>query len=160
MALNKAEINSLQYPFNSAFTKLFSSFNAKIITQCQFYSGYLPISYLADLRCLNFYNICSQEYNSSAGILYHWFGSAEYNAIAEKYNIDKNTWPCHNYHVKMWKTFQTVIDNIAWMMQLCWLTFWCTSLYQCVVSMCNLNWSFYIRLYCCYIACYFIVLLT
>ena len=90
MALNNAESKSLQYPYNSAFTKVFSSFDAKIITQCQFYSGYLPLSYLADLRWLNFYNnICSQEYHSSAGILYRWFGSAECNAIAEKYNMDK-----------------------------------------------------------------------
>ena len=40
MRLNKTQLNSLSFSYNSGFMKLFSFYNTKIIMQCQYFSGY------------------------------------------------------------------------------------------------------------------------
>ena len=87
MRLTKAQLNSLTFPYNSAFMKLFSTYDLKIITQCQFYSGYLPLKFLLDLKCLNFYLLLGESCVSPASILFHWFGRAERDTVASEYEI-------------------------------------------------------------------------
>jgi len=38
MRLNKSQINSLTFPYNSGFIKLFETYDVKTITHCQFYN--------------------------------------------------------------------------------------------------------------------------
>ena len=92
--LIKSQLNSLNYPFNSGFMKLFNTFDPKIIIQTQFYSGYLPFAYLLDARILKFYSDLSVcDHQSPASILYLWFGDNEWNETAIKYNITKENNP-------------------------------------------------------------------
>ena len=56
--VTKRQLKSLSYPFNSVFMKLFKTFNADIIRQVQYFSGYMPLSYTIDLRRLSFFMIC------------------------------------------------------------------------------------------------------
>jgi hypothetical protein len=99
--LNKSETQSLTYPFNSGFMKLFSTFDAKVVAQCQYYCGWLPFSYVADTKCLKFYHRLSAMDFSPASIMYYWFGASERNVIADRYGISVTD------------SFST-IDNLIW----------------------------------------------
>ena len=87
LKLSKAEINQMAYPFNSVYMKLFTTFDNSIVTLCQFYAGYLPLSYMLDLRTFNFYLDLSVNICTPANLLYYWFGRDERDALALKYDI-------------------------------------------------------------------------
>jgi len=71
MRLNKSQINSLTFPDNSGFMKLFETYDVKTITQCQFYSGSLAFNYLFDLKHMNFYSMLNASHENPASILFH-----------------------------------------------------------------------------------------
>ena len=54
--LKKCDVDKLDYAYNSMFVKIFNVKENQSILQCQFYSGYLPASYLIDLRILTFFD--------------------------------------------------------------------------------------------------------
>jgi len=66
MRLNKSQINSLTFPYNSGFMKLFETYDVKTITQCQFYSGSLAFNYLFDLKRMNFYSMLNASRENPA----------------------------------------------------------------------------------------------
>ena len=110
--LGKSQLNSLNYPFNSGFMKLFNTFDPKVIAQTQFYCGCLPFSYLLDSRILSFYSDLKVfDHQSPASILYFLFGENEWNETTVKYNITKgdNSQQCY---AKIWTTFQEEIQKI------------------------------------------------
>ena len=77
--LNKSNYNSLSYPYNSVFTKLFSTFDKNIITVCQFYYGLLlPFSYELDRRTLIFY--AKLRYRAPIPPIFSFFGLMRKNA--------------------------------------------------------------------------------
>jgi len=67
--------------------KLFETYNLKTITQCQFYSGFLPFNYLFDLKLMIFYSMLNASNVNPASILFHWFGQNEVSVIANEYNL-------------------------------------------------------------------------
>jgi len=77
MRLNKSQINHVTFPYNSGFMKLFATYDLKTITQCQFYSGFLPFNYLFDLKRMNFYSMLNDSHANPATNLFHWFGQNE-----------------------------------------------------------------------------------
>ena len=87
--LTRAQADRLAYPFNSVFMKIFSSFNKDVIALCQFYTGFLPLQNMLDVKVFNFLNNLSNAKDKScpASILHNWFGARESNRIADKYNI-------------------------------------------------------------------------
>ena len=68
---------------------MFSTFNNDIIEQCQYYTGYLPLKHTIHLKCLRFLQSLSRSPMNykPAGLLFNWLGNAEYNLIAQCYNI-------------------------------------------------------------------------
>ena len=54
MRLSKANYNSISYPYNSAYMKLFSTFDNNAILLCQFYSGEFELC----VRYTNFELLC------------------------------------------------------------------------------------------------------
>ena len=85
--VTKRQMKSLSYPFNSVYMKLFKTFNANTIIQVQYYSGYLPLSYVLDLRKLNFYyDLCYVD-SSPASVLFRWLGWEEIVKIQQHYSI-------------------------------------------------------------------------
>jgi len=85
--VTKRQMKSLSYPFNSVYMKLFKTFNANIIKQVQYYSGYLPLSFVLDWRKLTFfYDLCYVD-NSPASMLFKWLGWEEMVAIQQQYAI-------------------------------------------------------------------------
>jgi hypothetical protein len=111
LKFTKKEIKSLSYPYNSAFMKLFNTFNSNTIAQCQFYCGVLPFEYLLNVHTLNFYDRLKQCKRSPANILYTWFGDKDFDSIASKYSIGRQDNP-NQYKVKIWNTFSEFINNI------------------------------------------------
>jgi hypothetical protein len=110
--LNNSEINRLSYPYNSAYMKLFNSFNNKIITLCQFYCGHLPLSHILDLRTLKFYaKLNFTNISSPASILYKWFGKSEFIDTACKYNITGSD-QVSVYEAKISKSFEISIISL------------------------------------------------
>jgi hypothetical protein len=109
---NASEVKSLNYPFNSIFVKLFSTFNSSIIQECQYYTGYLPFKYILNLRCLTFLkSLLRSPLNARpAGLLFHWFGSTDWNVISSPYNILPNDVPTL-LRRKIWLKFQADIHT-------------------------------------------------
>ena len=88
MNLSKSDTTKLSCPYNSVYIKLFSSFDKTVLTLCQYYLGHLLLSYVIDMRTLNFFAGLSGMNCSPANILYRWFGAAERASCALKYGID------------------------------------------------------------------------
>ena len=88
MKLSNAQINRLLYAYNSVFYKLFRTFNADIIAQTQFYSGYLNLRSLHDLRTVSFlYDLRYYDYSCPASHFFHIGGSSDWIELANKYSI-------------------------------------------------------------------------
>jgi hypothetical protein len=113
LMLNKADINTLSYPYNSVFMKLFKSFNKNIIMLCQYYCGELPLEYLLHSRNLNFYSKLNMAESSPASVLYKWFGKREWDKIATdtKYNIMPTDF-ASGIAKKIWTVFTEVAKNL------------------------------------------------
>src|SRR5271157_2545288 len=83
-----------------------------IITACQFYCGQLPLDYIIDWRTLKYYSKLSLfDYNSSACILFKWFGVEELSVITATYGI-LNTDSLNMYNIKIWNSFKIVASTL------------------------------------------------
>ena len=109
LRLNKSQMSSLSFPYNSAYMKLFSTFDKSIIKQCQYYCGYLPFNFLLDVRLLSFYKRLSIQSTNPANILFNWFGSADQHSLSAKYNI-LSTDPPSSYAMRVWEMFKSDIN--------------------------------------------------
>src|SRR5258708_14249379 len=68
--LTKRQLKSLSYPFNSVYMKLFKTFDSNTIQQIQYYCGYLPLSYVIDLKLLTFYyDLLYEDKLSDIGVI-------------------------------------------------------------------------------------------
>ena len=107
MRLTKTQLNSLSFPYNSGFMKLFTSYNIDIITLCQYYSGYVPFTYLYHLNCLKFYITLNASHDTPAGLLFKLFGNSERDKIAQVYNLS-NVGLHNSFSLRdiFWKVFE------------------------------------------------------
>ena len=83
----------MSHPYNSAYMKLFQSFDKTIITLCQFYCGEMPFEQLLRIRTLNFYVKLNSIDVSPANLCYKWFGEEDFTLIASKYNVVRSDQP-------------------------------------------------------------------
>jgi hypothetical protein len=109
--LSTSQMNSLSHPYNSAYMKLFNSFDMKTVTTCQYYCGHLPLSYTIDLRKLKLYTKLKDWNSSPANILFNWFGGSELEDIMIRYNIGHSD-SQYLYVKKMWTSFEYAVANI------------------------------------------------
>ena len=88
---SKKLLNSLENAYANVFYKIFNSYDKKIITQCQFYTGCLPMHLLLDLRKLTFFaKICTKAYYyHPLQHLVKWTNS-EYDILCNKYGDGSN----------------------------------------------------------------------
>ena len=52
--LNQTILRTLEHPWSRVFMKLFSTFDAKTVLYCQYYTNFMPIEHLARLGKVNF----------------------------------------------------------------------------------------------------------
>jgi len=108
--LNKSELISLKFAYDSVYHKIFKSFDKNVVLNCQFFSGYLPFAFLMDLNRLCF---LSKLVNN--------------NFLFDNYNLDRNDFNDYlslmtKYHIsptdsknlikrKFWSAFSDLIYN-------------------------------------------------
>ncbi len=111
--LYKSQLSNLSYVYNAIFSKLFSTFDQKVIEQCQFYMGILPLQYRIDLMRLNFLDALKNQalYASPANTLFITLENDEYEILCVKYNIPFNANAAAR--TKLFWTFFTEKLNIS-----------------------------------------------
>jgi len=105
LLLTKPHTPSLSYPYNSAYMKVFFTFDKEVGKQCKFYCGYLPFNLLLDLRVRSFYRKLNIHNANTTNVLFRWFGVTNYNSLAEKYTILTKDHP-NDFHFKVWTHFE------------------------------------------------------
>ena len=110
--LHKSQLSNLSYVYNAIFSKLFSTFDQKVIEQCQYYTGFLPLQYRVDLMRLNFlHKLKIQTLGASpANALLRILGNDDYDLLCVKYSIPSNA--CDATKTKLfWKFFTAKLDT-------------------------------------------------
>lgn len=110
MGLTKTETIRLASPFNRLFFKLFKTFDADIIAQCQQFMSCLPLDYIVDLRVLKFlvkFNIID---NFLINFIFQLNGANAIISICAKYKLDVNN--ANSWKGALWQHFMEV-NNMA-----------------------------------------------
>ena len=104
-SLTNAQVKSLEYAYNASFVKLFKSFDANVVSACQYYTGFLPARHALDLARLRFYSSLSAQGDSLPGFLCKAVGGDELLQVTTKYNV---TLPASNLSIKkqIWTFFK------------------------------------------------------
>ena len=87
-SLTNAQLSSLEHAYNAVFFKVFKSFDAHVILNCQFYTGFLPLRKALDLLKIRFLVNLLADKNSLTGFLCRTVGAEVLRMLREKYNID------------------------------------------------------------------------
>ena len=90
--LRKAERDSIDFAYNSLFVKIFNIKDKVLISNCQYYTGYLPASYVLDLKIIKFQNSIQTISNSIVCIIDMLVPSSERKCIAEIYTGTQSNW--------------------------------------------------------------------
>src|SRR5271163_2760181 len=77
----------IEHPCSTVFMKIFSTFDNKVLTQCQYYSGYLPVEHIIALRRLKFLNALKFSPCSIIRALYDLSGQCELERLAAFYSV-------------------------------------------------------------------------
>jgi hypothetical protein len=109
MNLTKTEKQLVSSPFNRLFSRLFKSFDKNVIRCCQFYTSYLPLSYIIDLRRLNF---CLKIKSCSNTLMRLLSKNAEnyINEVCHFYNLSANS--PGSWRNAMWNHFTGTLELI------------------------------------------------
>jgi len=86
--LTKAQLKSLTCAYNASFFKLFGTFDAEVIKNCQFYSGYLPLNLAIDLKVLKFLHSMKAIPMSPTAALLGFEGGGELRVLEQKYGVN------------------------------------------------------------------------
>ena len=89
--------------FPKLFNKLLWTFDKTVIATCHYYTSYLPVNYVIDLKTLNFLMKCSNSENGILRCLHSLSGDSSINSLVLQYNLvlhSKGKWK-----VAMWKHF-------------------------------------------------------
>ena len=108
LTLTKRQLSSLCYAYNAIFVKVFSTFDPKIIEQCQFYMGVLPLQFKYDLMRINFLFNLKNNVASPANIIFYLQGSEEFINLCTKYDISYNSCPASRFRA-IWQHYATNI---------------------------------------------------
>ena len=103
--INKSELNKLEAAYSSAFAKIFGSFNAATILNCQYYCNMLPLYLRIAIKKLTFLSNLSKSENFSLRLLYMRCGNNELKLLLNEYNMlftDSQSARCN----KMWSFFE------------------------------------------------------
>ena len=90
MSLSNTQIEKLGHPWVRKFMKLFSTFDNKVIQQCQLYTNMLPMHRYYVIRKVNFLNNLLTAQNHVLQTLHDSFGKVELLNIAVMLKCDVN----------------------------------------------------------------------
>jgi hypothetical protein len=93
ICLQKSVLDNMCYVSNAIYSKIFKTFDKKIIEYCRWIFGYLPLAMDLDLKRLNFLFNLSEGYNvncSPATLLFYLIAQQDLINLCDKYNISMN----------------------------------------------------------------------
>ena len=90
LPLSKSILKSMEHPWSKVFMKIFSTFDAKSISLCQYYTGFLPIEYIALSRKTKFLKSLTSSSHWLMKVLGVLCAQDELTNIAVQYNTDVN----------------------------------------------------------------------
>jgi hypothetical protein len=70
LPLTKTNLRNIEHPWSRVFMKIFSTFDVKIVADCQSYIGYTTVEQLACFRKNKFVNLLPDSPNSIIRTLY------------------------------------------------------------------------------------------
>ena len=88
--LNVSLMKSIDFMYNSVFAKIFKTSDNNTISQCQYYTSYLPISCVLDLKTLNFLSVIPSLSNSLPLIISKLTNTSDVSDIARKYSLNSD----------------------------------------------------------------------
>jgi len=109
--LTKTDVTRLEHPFTMIFHKIFGTYSNSIISQCQYFTGCLPLYHLCKSRQLCFLKRIIDQSNENAvcRFLCETFAFRNFETIAAKYNITINDSVTTIKH-KIWSTFCSSVE--------------------------------------------------
>ena len=108
-SLSIGEIKSLSHAYDSIYCKIFRSFDKTVVSQCQYYSGYLSFAILYELHRYSFLDnlITSSVVDDKSKIDRRDY--SEYLALKEKYKfVEKDSRLA--LKIKTWRKFECNLD--------------------------------------------------
>ena len=111
LALNKRELMSLEHSWSRIFMKIFSTFDTNVVKQCQWYGGFMPLSYLLSKRKMGFLLKLATSENMLLNSLFDLNGLTEMQEVANKFNIELCLFK-DNYVAEINKHFCDEISHI------------------------------------------------
>jgi len=97
----RSMISSYEHAYSAAFMKIFKTFDKKLVEQCQFYMGQLPIEYKIVFKQLKFLSQISNSNNSLFSCLFR--SDDQSISLCKRYNfvapvdiicLNDNYWKC------------------------------------------------------------------
>ena len=111
MKLNKSELSRLSHPYTMVFHKIFGTYSNSIISQCQFYTGNLPLDCLYKFRLMCFLKNLPTLSNNTCNYFYKMFGCDLFRLVASEFGITEND-NRYNIKCKIWAKFSAEIDKL------------------------------------------------
>src|SRR6476619_7371218 len=87
LSVNAQMHSCLDNAFNTTFAKIFSSFDRKVILNCQYYCGSLPMCYRLDCRLFEFYKSLLISSNEYVRLHFLRTGHKSFQQILNRYNV-------------------------------------------------------------------------
>ena len=106
LSLNKSQRQSIDHPWNKSFVEISSTFDNRIVRECQYYGGFLPISLMIDIRRMSLINKLYLIDNSLLYFVGCMFSASDITEIAKHYNITADNFALE-YRDLTCKSFQS-----------------------------------------------------
>ena len=108
--IKKSELNRLESAYSAAFAKVFGSFDASVIRNCQFYCSRLPLNLRIVQKRLTFLNDLANSNNMLIRFIFMHWGNSEYRLLLNQYKMLPTD--SHSARLKkLWLFFERSVVN-------------------------------------------------
>ena len=105
ISLSKSKLGSIAAAYTSGWGKIFGSFDKKVINECLFYCGIVPVEIHIDTKKLGFLDQIACSSHVGLLNLFHIHGKASMLNIMNKYDLrSSESW--NTWRLKMWSVFE------------------------------------------------------
>ena len=108
----KSVTTTIEHPWSRVFMRLFGSWDNKIVAQCQFYTNYLPLEHLINLRRSTFLLSLKSSPCSILRALYELSANDDLSHLADAYSVSAHDFLL-NPHVVINNYFVTYVNSIS-----------------------------------------------
>ena len=87
ITLSDSSLSHLCFVSNTIYTKIFKTFDKRVIAECQWHFGHLPLSFDIDLKRMNFLHKLLSMEQSPAHLILKLVAGNDLTLLCNKYNI-------------------------------------------------------------------------